>query len=72
METILSISGKPGLYRLVSRGKMNLIVESIDESKRRVPAFSTITKKKFMAKPSQMSIRALEYPHTSHTQSLMI
>ena len=35
METILSISGKPGLYRLVSRGKMNLIVESIDESKRR-------------------------------------
>ena len=41
METILSISGKPGLYRLVSRGKMNLIVESIDESKRRVPAFST-------------------------------
>ena len=30
METILSISGKPGLYRLVSRGKMNLIVETLD------------------------------------------
>lgn len=41
METILSISGKPGLYRLVSRGKMNLIVESIDEAKKRMPAFAT-------------------------------
>ena len=25
METILSIAGKPGLYKLVSRGKMKLI-----------------------------------------------
>lgn len=41
METILSISGKPGLYRLVSRGKMNLIVETLDAQKRRMPAFST-------------------------------
>ncbi len=41
METILSIAGKPGLYRLVSRGKMNLIVETIDENHRRVPAFAT-------------------------------
>ncbi len=41
METILSISGKPGLYRLVSRGKMNLIVESLDEAKKRMPAFGT-------------------------------
>ena len=41
METILSIAGKPGLYRLVSRGKMNLIVETIDSAKRRLPAFST-------------------------------
>ena len=41
METILSISGKPGLYRLVSRGKMNLIVESLDEAKKRMPAFDT-------------------------------
>lgn len=40
METILSIAGKPGLYRLVSRGKMNLIVESIDASHRRQPAFA--------------------------------
>ena len=41
METILSIAGKPGLFRLVSRGKMNLIVESLDEAKRRMPAFGT-------------------------------
>ena len=41
METILSISGKPGLYRLVSRGKMNHIVETLDEAKKRMPAFAT-------------------------------
>src|SRR5574344_1909159 len=40
METILSIAGKPGLYKLVSRGKMNLIVETLDETHRRVPAFA--------------------------------
>ena len=41
METILSIAGKPGLYRLVSRGKMNLIVESLDAQHRRQPAFAS-------------------------------
>lgn len=41
METILSIAGKPGLYKMVSRGKMNLIVESLDQTHRRMPAFST-------------------------------
>lgn len=41
METILSIAGKPGLYRLVSRGKMNLIVETLDASHRRIPTFAT-------------------------------
>lgn len=41
METILSIAGKPGLYKLVSRGKMNLIVESIDSTHRRQPAFAS-------------------------------
>jgi len=33
-ETILSIAGKPGLYKLVSRGKGNLIVETLDETKK--------------------------------------
>ena len=41
METILAIAGKPGLYRLVSRGKMNLIVESLDQTKKRMPAFAS-------------------------------
>lgn len=41
METILSIAGKPGLYKLVSRGKMNLIVEALDETHKRQPAFAT-------------------------------
>lgn len=41
METILSIAGKPGLYKLVSRGKQNLIVEAIDATHRRLPAFAS-------------------------------
>lgn len=41
METILSISGKPGLYKLVSRGKMNLIVETVDATHHRMPVFAS-------------------------------
>ena len=37
-ETILSISGRPGLFRLVSSGRGNLIVETIDDAKKRFPA----------------------------------
>jgi dephospho-CoA kinase len=40
-ETILSIAGKPGLYKLVSHGKNNLIVEALDATHRRQPAFAT-------------------------------
>lgn len=40
-ETILSIAGKPGLYKLVSRAKNNLIVESVDQNHRRQPVFNT-------------------------------
>ena len=32
LQTILSIAGKPGLYKLVRRGKMKNIVESLDET----------------------------------------
>ena len=39
LQTILAISGKPGLYRLISRGNRSLIVESIDAQHRRMPAF---------------------------------
>lgn len=41
LETILAIAGKPGLYRLVSRGNRSLIVETIDKAKKRMPAFGT-------------------------------
>lgn len=40
-QTILSIAGKPGLYKLVSRGKNNLIVEALDATHRRQPAFGS-------------------------------
>lgn len=39
LKAILSISGKPGLYKLVSQGKNMLIVESL-QTKKRVPAYS--------------------------------
>jgi len=41
LKTILAISGKPGLYKLVSRAKNSLIVETIDDAHRRIPAFAT-------------------------------
>lgn len=37
----MSVSGKPGLYKLVSRAKMNLIVEALDSTHRRVPVFAS-------------------------------
>jgi hypothetical protein len=39
LKEILSISGKPGLYKLVSQGKNMLIVESLTDGKR-IPAYS--------------------------------
>lgn len=38
LKTILSISGKAGLYKLVSQGKNMLIVESLTD-KKRFPAY---------------------------------
>ena len=38
LKTVLSITGKPGLYKLVSRGKNMLIVESLGD-KKRFPAY---------------------------------
>ena len=40
-QTILAIAGRPGLFKLISRGKNNLIVEALDETHRRQPAFAT-------------------------------
>ncbi len=39
IRKILAISGKPGLYKLISRGNKSLIVETVDEQKKRIPAF---------------------------------
>ncbi len=39
IRTILSIAGKPGLYKLVSSGRNMLIVESLVNGKR-IPAYS--------------------------------
>lgn len=40
LKSILSISGKPGLYKLISSGKNMLIVEAMDETKKRMPAYA--------------------------------
>ncbi len=37
-DTILAISGRPGLFRLVSQGRNMLIVETIDAEKKRTTA----------------------------------
>lgn len=37
-DTIISISGKPGLFRVISQGRNMLIVETISPEKKRVPA----------------------------------
>ena len=41
LETILAISGKPGLYKMVSHGNRRLNVETLDEVKKRMPAYAT-------------------------------
>ncbi|MDR1880209.1 MAG: DUF5606 domain-containing protein [Tannerellaceae bacterium] len=39
LKTILSISGKPGLFKLISQGKNMLIVESLTDQKR-IPVYA--------------------------------
>ena len=39
LRTILSISGKPGLYKLISQGKNMLILEALDATKKRFPVY---------------------------------
>lgn len=41
LKTILSIPGKSGLYKLVSSGKNLLVVETVDEVKKRMPVHGT-------------------------------
>lgn len=40
LSGIISISGKPGLYKVVAQGKNNIIVESLTD-KKRFPAYAT-------------------------------
>lgn len=40
-ERVLTISGKPGLYCLLSSGRNMIIVEAIDSTKKRVPVHNT-------------------------------
>jgi len=39
LKEILSISGKPGLYKMISQGKNMIVVESLQDGKR-VPAYT--------------------------------
>ena len=39
LKEILSITGKPGLYKMISYGKSMLVVENL-ETKKRIPAYS--------------------------------
>lgn len=41
LKTILAISGKPGLYKLVSQAKNMLIVETVDAAKKRMPVYAS-------------------------------
>lgn len=40
-ERILTISGKPGLYRLISSGRNMFIVEMVDAAKKRMPVYNS-------------------------------
>ena len=39
LKSILSVSGKPGLYKLISQGKNLLIIESLTD-KKRIPSYT--------------------------------
>ena len=40
LKTIFSVSGKPGLYKMISQGKNLMIVESLTD-KKRIPVYAT-------------------------------
>ena len=41
LRKMLTISGKPGLYRLLSNGRSMLIVETLDATHKRLPVYAT-------------------------------
>ena len=40
-ERILTVSGKPGLFQLLSQGRNMFIVESVDAAKKRMPVYNS-------------------------------
>ena len=40
-ERILTISGKPGLFQLLSQGRNMFIVENVDATKKRMPVYNS-------------------------------
>ena len=40
-ERILTISGKPGLYRLLSSGRNMFVVETVDAAHKRMPVYNS-------------------------------
>ena len=40
-ERILTISGKPGLFRLLSQGRNMFLVEAVDATKKRMPVYNS-------------------------------
>ena len=41
IKEILAVTGKPGLYKLVSRGNKMFIVETLDAQKKKMPVYVT-------------------------------
>lgn len=41
LKTVLAISGKPGLYKLISQAKKMLIVEAVSADKKRMPIYAS-------------------------------
>ena len=41
LKTVLAISGKPGLYKLISQSKNMLIVEAVSADKKRMPIYAS-------------------------------
>ena len=40
-ERIITVSGKPGLYRLISSGRNMFVVEAIDATHKRMPVYNS-------------------------------
>lgn len=41
LKTILAVSGKPGLYKLISQAKNMLIVEAVSADRKRMPIYAS-------------------------------